>query len=246
MVHRLAVGSQNIAEQMKPRYTALIRDLPSGERPRERLRELGPAALSSSELVTILLRTGRQGESVLNMSASLVSRSGGLAGLARVSFSELCQVDGISEAKASQVLAALELGRRMVSLHSEDRPVIATPRDVMNLLGADMSTLDQEHLRVICLSTKNEVKAIHQVYVGNVNASIVRVSEIVRPAIRDNCPSIVVVHNHPSGDPTPSPEDAAVTTQIREGATLLDIELLDHIVIGGNSYASMKERGLGF
>jgi DNA repair protein RadC len=231
---------------MKPRYTALIRDMPYGERPRERLRELGPGALSSSELVAILLRTGRQGESVLNMSASLVARFGGLAGLARVSFAELCQVDGISEAKASQVLAALELGLRMVSLHPEDRPVIATPLDVMNLLGAEMSTLDQEHLRVICLSTKNEVKAVHQVYVGNVNASIVRVSEIVRPAIRDNCPAIVVVHNHPSGDPTPSPEDAAVTTQIREGAALLDIELLDHIVIGGNSYASMKERGLGF
>ncbi len=116
----------------------------------------------------------------------------------------------------------------------------------MNLLGAEMSTLDQEHLRVICLSTKNEVKAVRQVYVGNVNASIVRVSEIVRPATRENSPAIVVVHNHPSGDPTPSPEDAAVTTQIQEGAALLDIELLDHIVIGGNSYASMKERGLGF
>ena len=235
-----------MAEQMKPRYSALIRDLPHGERPRERLRELGPGALSSSELVAILLRTGRQGESVLNMSASLVARFGGLAGLARASFAELCQVDGISEAKASQVQAALELGRRLVSLHPEDRPVIATPLDVMNLLGAEMSTLDQEHLRVVCLSTKNEVKAVHQVYVGNVNASIVRVSEIVRPAIRDNCPAIVVVHNHPSGDPTPSPEDAAVTTQIREGAALLDIEMLDHIVIGGNSYASMKERGLGF
>jgi DNA repair protein RadC len=206
----------------------------------------GPGALSSSELVAILLRTGRQGENVLNMSASLVARFGGLAGLARTSFAELCQVDGISEAKASQVQAALELGRRLVSLHPEDRPVIATPQDVMNLLGAEMSTLDQKHLRVICLSTKNEVKAVHQVYVGNVNASIVRVSEIVRPAIRDNCPAIVVVHNHPSGDPTPSPEDAAVTAQIREGAALLDIEMLDHIVIGGNSYASMKERGLGF
>lgn len=235
-----------MAEQMKPRYSALIRDLPHGERPRERLRELGPGALSSSELVAILLRTGRQGESVLNMSASLMARFGGIAGLARASFEELCQYDGISEAKASQILAALELGRRLVSLHSEDRPVIASPLDVMNLLGAEMSTLDQEHLRVICLSTKNEVKAVHQVYVGNVNASIVRVSEIVRPAIRDNCPSIVVVHNHPSGDPTPSPEDAAVTTQIREGAALLDIELLDHVVIGGNSYVSMKERGLGF
>jgi DNA repair protein RadC len=139
---------------MKPRYTALIRDMPYGERPRERLRELGPGALSSSGLVAILLRTDRQGESVLNMSASLVARFGGLAGLARVSFAELCQVDGISEAKASQVLAALELGRRLVSLHPEDRPVIATPLDVMNLLGAEMSTLDQEHLRVICLSTK--------------------------------------------------------------------------------------------
>ena len=180
------------------------------------------------------------------MSTSLMVRFGGIAGLARVSFAELCQVDGISEAKASQVLAALELGRRLVSLHPEDRPVIASPQDVINLLGAEMSTLDQEHLRVLCLSTKNEVKAVHQIYVGNVNASIVRVSEIVRPAIKDNCPAIIVVHNHPSGDPTPSPEDVAVTTRLREGAALLDIELLDHVVIGGNAFVSMKERGLGF
>ena len=134
----------------------------------------------------------------------------------------------------------------MVSLSPEDRAVVRSPQDVANLLSAEMGLLDQEHLRVLLMSTRGEVRGVHEVYVGNVNASIVRVSEVLRPAVRENCPSIIVVHNHPSGDPTPSPEDVMITRQIVAGGEMLDIEVLDHIVIGGRSHVSLKSKGLGF
>ena len=137
----------------RPQYATMIRDLPQGERPRERLRDLGPSYLSNADLIAILLRTGLEGESVLNLSLRLLSTFDGLAGLARVSYTELCSLKGISDAKACQLLAAFELGRRLVSLHPEDRAVIRSPQDVLNLLGAEMGLLDQEHLRVLLLKT---------------------------------------------------------------------------------------------
>ena len=192
------------------------------------------------------MRTGARGRSVLEMSHHLIAGMGGLSGLARVSYGELCGYHGVSDAKACQLLAAFELGRRMVSLSPEDRAVVRSPQDVANLVSADMARLDQEHLRVLLVSTKGEVRGVHEVYVGNVAASIVRVSEVLRPAVRENCPSIIVVHNHPSGDPTPSPEDVMITRQIAAGGKMLDIEVLDHIVIGHRSHVSLKSKGLGF
>ena len=224
----------------------MIRDLPRGERPRERLRDYGAAALSNAELIAILLRTGLVGESVLNMATRLLSNVGDLGGLGRATFAEICSIKGISEAKACQLQAALELGRRLVSLHPEDRPMIRSPEDVSNLLGAEMALLDQEHLRVLLLDTKNHVNGVSEIYIGNVNSSIVRPAEVLRPAVRDNSKSIIVVHNHPSKDPTPSPEDVAITRQIRESGDLLGIEVLDHIILAGGRYVSLKERSLGF
>ncbi len=233
-------------QEARPQYATMIRDMPQGERPRERLRELGPGHLSNSELIAILLRTGSEGENVLNLATRLLSDFNGLAGMARVSYGELCSIRGISDAKACQLLAALELGRRLVSLHPEDRAVIRSPRDVFNLLGAEMGFLDQEHLRLLLLNTKNEVVGTRGIYVGNVNSSVVRVAEVLRPAIRENVPSIIIVHNHPSGDPTPSPEDILVTRHIRTSAEMMDIQLLDHIIIGNSRFSSLKEKGLGF
>ena len=235
-----------MTDQRQPGYSTMIRDLPHGERPRERLRALGAGSLSNAELIAILLRTGVEGESVLSLSIGLLARMNGLPGMARVTYGELCAEKGISEAKPSQLLAAFELGRRLVSMSPEDRAVIRSPQDVVNLLAAEMGYLDQEHLRVLLISTRGEVMGIHEVYQGNVNSSVVRVAEVVRPAIRENCPSIIVVHNHPSGDPSPSPEDVLVTRKIASGAEMLDIELLDHVVIGGQSHVSLKEKGLGF
>jgi DNA repair protein RadC len=230
----------------RPTYSTMIRDMPEGERPRERLVRYGANTLSNAELIAILLRTGVTGEGVISMSNRLLSEYGGLAGMGRVSYGELCSVNGISEAKACQLLAALELGRRLVSLSPNDRPIIVSPSDVANLLSAEMGFLDQEHLRVLLLSTKSEVLGIHEVYKGTVNSAAVRVAEVLRPAIRENCPSIIVVHNHPSGDPAPSSQDIMITRQINQAAEMMDIELLDHIIIGGQNHLSMKNKGLGF
>ena len=228
-------------------YQPKIRDMPQGERPRERLRDYGSRYLSNAELIAILLRTGIQGENVLAMSNRLLSRFGGLDGLGRANFAELCAERGLSEAKACQLIAALELGRRFISLAPQDRSTINSPQDVANLLQAEMASLDQEHLKVLLLNTKNQVLNTVEVYVGNVNSSIVRPSEVFRPAVRDNAPSIIVVHNHPSGDPTPSPEDVAITRELVSAGKLLGIDLLDHLVIGsGGRYVSLNERKLGF
>ena len=235
-----------MTEQATARYATMIRDIPQGDRPRERLRELGPGALSNAELIAILLRSGVRGESVLELSTRLLAGLGGIGGMGRVSYGELCSVNGISDAKACQLLAAFELGRRLVSLSPEQRAAIRSAQDVANLVAADMRFLDQEHLRVLRLSTKGEVLGSHEVYIGNVNSSVVRVSEVLRPAIRENCPSVIVVHNHPSGDPTPSPEDIEVTKRIVAGGEMMDIEVLDHIIIGDQSHVSMKDRRLGF
>ncbi len=227
-------------------YGTLIRDLPTGERPRERLRDHGPSHLSNAELIAILLRTGVAGENVLNLSVRLLAEYDGLAGLARGDYRELCSVKGLSDAKVCQLLAALELGRRLVSLHPEDRAVISGPEDVSNLLLADMGQLEQEHLKVLLLDSKNRVLGINQVYIGTVNSAVVRPADVFKPAVRANAVSIIAVHNHPSGDPTPSPEDASITAQLREAGDTLGVELLDHVVLGGASYVSLKNRGLGF
>ena len=235
-----------MSEATERRYHPMIRDLPQAERPRERLKNYGAASLSNVELTAVLLRTGVEGESVLNLATRLLTGFKGLSGMARASFNELCREKGISEAKACQLLAALELGRRLTSLQPEDRPVISSPRDVANLLMGEMGFLEQEHLRVVLLNTRNQVLGISEVYVGNVSGAVIRAAEVLRPAVRENCPSIILVHNHPSGDPTPSADDVRVTEQIVEAGKLLDIDVLDHVVLGRQRFVSLKERGLGF
>ena len=227
-------------------YRPLIRDMPSDERPRERLRLRGAAALSNAELLAILLRTGATGENVVALATRLLARFEGLPGLGRVSFAQLCAEHAVGEAKAAQLLAALELGKRLVSTQPDERATVRSPQDVNNLLMAEMALLEQEHLRVVLLSTRNQVLGIHEVYKGNVNTAVVRVGEVFRDAVRDGCPALIVVHNHPSGDPTPSADDVAITKQIVQAGQLLGIEVVDHIVIARQGFASLKERGLGF
>jgi DNA repair protein RadC len=152
----------------------------------------------------------------------------------------------MGEAKTAQLKAALEMGRRLSVLTQNARAQITSPQDAANLLMIEMGYLAQEQLRVVCLDTKNYVIAQQVVYQGTVNSSVVRVAEVFKPAISRTCPAIVVAHNHPSGDPAPSPEDVRTTEQLRKAGELLDIELLDHIVIGHNCFVSMKERRLGF
>lgn len=226
-------------------YHPRIKELPSCERPRERLRESGPASLSNSELLAIILRTGTTSENVLSLAGRVLVRFGGLAGLTRASFGELCAERGVGQAKAAQLKAALELGRRLVSAQPEERAVVRSPHDVANLLMAEMGLLEQEQLRVVLLNAKNQVISIAEVYKGSVNTSLIRTSEVFREAVRENCPAIIVVHNHPSGDPTPSSEDIQVTEQLVEAGRALDIEVLDHLIIGEQRFVSLKEHGVG-
>jgi DNA repair protein RadC len=234
------------SKEMRAEYRPMIKDLPAGERPRERLARAGEGALSTTELLAIVLRTGVGGESVLDMARRLLSRYDGLPGLARASFAELRAEKGLGQAKTAQLKAALELGRRMLLASPEDRFVVRSPADVAQLLMAEMSHLEQEHFRVLYLDTRNRLIGTETVYVGSLNASHIRVGEVFRDAIKRNCAAIIVVHNHPSGDPTPSPEDVEVTRQLVAAGDLLDIEVLDHLVIGQQRFVSLRERGLGF
>jgi DNA repair protein RadC len=227
-------------------YRPTIKDLPVGERPRERLARAGEGALSTAELLAIILRTGLGGENVLALATRLISKYDGLPGLARASFAELKAEKGLGQAKTAQVKAALELGRRMLLAAPEDRFTVRAPADVAQLLMAEMAHLEQEHFRVLYLDTRNRLLGTETVYVGSLNASHIRVGEIFRDAVKRNCAAIIVVHNHPSGDPSPSPEDVAVTRQIVAAGKLLDIEVLDHLVIGQRRFVSLRERGLGF
>jgi len=227
-------------------YHARIRDLPSGDRPRERLRDAGASSLSNQELLAILLRTGGARESALAMASRLLVRFDGLAGLARSSFAELCAERGLGEAKAAQVKAALELGKRLAASQPQERPMVHGPEDVANLLQAEMGLLDQEHLRVVLLNTRNHVLGLQEVYRGSVHTAVVRIGELFREALRRNAPSLILVHNHPSGDPTPSAEDIAMTKQAIEAGALLDVDVLDHIVLAHGRFESMKRLKAGF
>jgi DNA repair protein RadC len=227
-------------------YNLTIKELPLSERPRERLLHAGAAALSTTELMAIILRVGVGGESVLSVAQRLLVRFDGLAGLARASTAELTAEHGIGEAKVAQLKAAFELGRRLLVTSPAERPQVRSPADAAQLLMAEMALLEQEHLRLVLLDTKNYVLSIPTVYVGSLNTSLIRIGELFRYALRENCAALIVAHNHPSGDPTPSPEDVIMTGKIVEGGQLLDIEVLDHLIIGRGRFVSLKERGLGF
>jgi len=227
-------------------YRPRIKDLPPSERPRERLEHYGAGALSTSELLAIILRTGVGGESVINLATRLLAKFGGLRGLLKADFSQISALKGMGQAKTAQVKAALELGRRLLTTSPEERPQVKSPADVADLLLLEMGVLEQEEMRVLFLDTKSRVLGVSTIYKGSLHTAWLRVGELFREAVRRNCAAIIVVHNHPSGDPTPSPDDVQITQEFAKAGELLGIEVLDHLVIGSQRYVSMKERGLGF
>ena len=231
-------------EKTRPVYR--IADLAENDRPRERLVNQGPENLSNPELIAILLRVGLPGENAVEVGQRLLNKFGGLAGLRRASLAEICNERGIGPAKAAQIKAAIELGSRLSKDRQDDLITINGPEDVGNLLQYDLRGLEQEVLIVILLDTRNHVLEKVELYRGSINSSQVRVAEVFTPAIRRNAAAVIIVHNHPSGDPTPSPDDVALTRAIVQSGKILDIDVLDHIVIGRNSNVSLKERGLGF
>ena len=227
-------------------YRLTVKELAPDERPRERLKLRGPASLSDGDLLAIILNTGIVGETVTAVAQRLLAEHGGLLGLMRLDVGELARIRGVGDAKAAKLKAALELAKRVAALSPDQRPQIASPDDVVNLIGIEMAALEQEQLRVVLLDTKHRVIVIRTVYQGSVNQAQVRVAEVYRDAIRHNAVAIVAAHNHPSGDPTPSAADVTLTSELARAGDLLDVELLDHLIIGQGRHVSLRRLGLGF
>lgn len=231
------------AKGQGPYLSPRLKGLPLKERPLQRVIHHGAPALSLTELLASLAGGPHQ----LEIADALVARFRSVASIARATVAELATVKWLGEGGAARLKAALELGRRLTTESPDPRPQITSPADAANLVQADMSLLEQEEVRVLVLDTRNRVLDIHAVYKGSLNTSLVRVSELFRQAIKQNAAAIIVAHNHPSGDPSPSPEDVRLTEMLVEAGKLLDVELLDHLIIGrGSRFVSLKERGLGF
>lgn len=229
---------------MSERYSLAIKDLPPEERPRERLSKHGPEALSTPELLAILLRTGTARESALDVAEGIVGQLGGLRRLADASIEQLSQIRGVGVVKAIEIRAAVELGKRISAFTEEARPVIRCPADVSQLVMSELRHEAREQFKVLLLDTRNQVRRVSTISVGSLTESIVHPREVFREAIRHSSAALIAVHNHPSGDPTPSPEDVQVTQRLCEAGRVVGIELLDHVVIGDGRYVSLKERGL--
>lgn len=218
----------------------LIRELPYSVQPATRLARAGSKQLTIPELIAIVLNTADG----LDLAQEIVTEFT-IEDLPQTTLTELQQLHGVGPSRASQLLAAIELGRRLVN-YREDHPQIKSPSDAANHLMHKLANEQQEHFIVMPLNMKNHLLDTVWLYKGTVNSSVLRVGEIFREAIRRNAAAIIVAHNHPSGDPTPSLEDIRVTRDIREAGTLLDIDLLDHVIIGNGCFTSMKEKKLGF
>lgn len=215
-----------------------IREIPTPERPRERLVSHGPQALSASELLTVLWGSREPAEAMAGR--------GSISDLARADLVELTEIHGVGAARAAQLVAAFELGRRSTGSADAPRWTIRAPRDVADRLLPEMARLEREELRVLLLNAKNGVIRQTTVYVGNVSAALVRVAELFRDAVRAHAAGLIVVHNHPSGDPEPSPDDLHLTAEAIAAGRLLDIPLLDHVILGSDGFVSLRDRGITF
>jgi DNA repair protein RadC len=224
----------------------MIKELPEEERPREKLLTKGAQALSNAELLAILLRTGTKEDSVLRVAERLLKKYEeiGVAALSGLTPQDISQIKGIGPVKAVTVAAAVELGKRLNGLASAERAIIRSPQDAANLLMARLRYEAREHFVVLVLSTKNHVLATPTISIGSLNASIVHPRELFRQVIHYSAASVILVHNHPSGDPTPSSEDIDLTRKLVDAGKLLEIPVLDHVIIGDNKYVSLKEKGI--
>lgn len=221
----------------------MLRDLPHEERPRERMMHYGAESLSQAELLAILLRTGTHRESAIQIAQQLLGQSGGLRGLADLSIQELTNIKGIGPAKAVQLKAGIELGRRMANSRLTEPVIIRSPQDAAELLTEQLRYLQKEHFVCLFLNTKNHVIAQETLSMGSLNASIVHPREVFRAAMKYSSAAIICAHNHPSGDPAPSPEDISLTTRLLKAGEIVGIDVLDHLIIGDSRYVSLKEKG---
>lgn len=223
--------------------SVMIKDVPKEDRPRERLLRVGSSHLSNQELLAILIGTGTKEEPVTTLANRVLMHFEGLKLLRDATIEELTSIKGIGEAKGVTILAALELGKRLNQYRAEERYVVRSPEDGADYVMEEMRILNQEHFVVLFLNTKNEIIHRQTIFVGSLNASIVHPREVYREAVKRSAASIIVAHNHPSGDPTPSQEDIHVTRRLAESGQMIGIELLDHLIIGDRKFVSLKEKG---
>lgn len=221
-----------------------IRHLPEEERPRERLRRWGPEALSSVELIAIILGSGTQSKPVLQLAQEILSHFGSLCALADATMEELCSIQGIGPTKALQIKASLSLAARLARADSTQPYRIETPLHAYHLIKDELEPLKQETLVVILQDSKGCVITTQQVAQGTLSQTLVHPREVFYPAIRHKAAALVIAHNHPSGDPTPSPQDFKTTEQLVEAGRLIGIPVQDHLIIGKGCYISLKERGV--
>ena len=223
-------------------YKICIREMPEDERPRDRLLKYGPEALSNAELLAIILRTGTQKENIINLCSRIFSEYN-LKQLSQANVSKLMEIHGIGTAKAAQIAAVFELARKLEGFTDEPKRKIRSPADVYSILYPKMREQKREKLVALLLDTKNQVLREEVISIGSLNANIVHPREVFKAALLESCASVILSHNHPSGDPTPSREDIAVTEKLVEGGKLLGIDVLDHVVIGDGRYVSLKDEG---
>lgn len=228
---------------MENKSSVGIRDLPESERPRERLAELGEASLSKAELLAILLRVGVEGKSAVQLGHELLNRFGGLKGLHGASFEELCAVNGMGPAKAAQIKAAIELGYRLLQESEADRPKLTSPEAVVDVMQHKLGEISQEELWVLALTTRNTLIRSQLLYRGTVNHSTARMAEILEVPIRTHAAGIILVHNHPSGEHSPSPEDIRFTDELIKAGQIMDIAVMDHIIISRSGFCSIRRSG---
>ena len=223
----------------------MVRDLPAEERPREKLLRSGAAALSSVELLAILLRTGTRQHSVLRVSEEVLAhyKDRGISGIVHMAPTELSQINGVGLAKAASILAAVELGRRLSQAAAARIEVVHGPEDAAHYAMPRFRFEQREHFAVLLLNTKNHILGMPEISVGSLSASVVHPREVFREAINYAAAAMILLHNHPSGDPSPSREDIAVTSRLVKAGKIMDIEVLDHIILGDQRFLSLKEKG---
>jgi DNA repair protein RadC len=228
----------------EPYGSITILGMPEDERPRERLLNHGAEVLSLSELLAIIIGTGTKSKNATVLAGEILAKAGGLKGIADKSVKELSDIKGVGIAKAAKIKALVELSKRFGCIVPGERAVIRSPRDVSDALMQEMRDLDREHFKAILLNTRNQIIKFVTISIGTLNSSMVHPRELFKAAIKENSASIILVHNHPSGDPEPSKADIDITKRLVRSGLLLGIEILDHVIVAGNRYLSFREKGL--
>ena len=228
----------------KEYYSTAVREIPEEERPRERLARLGAIALRDAELLAVLFRTGTRKEGAIALAERILKEFGNLRALSRASIEELMQVKGVGRVKAIEIKAAVELGIRLAREKDEQRPKIRSAEDVANLIMVRFKQCETEEFKALLLNTKNEVLKQVTVASGGLDAALAMPRDVFRQAVREAASAVIVCHNHPSGDPEPSPEDIRITERLRDAAEIIGLRFLDHVVFGDNRWVSLQERGL--